>query len=146
MEKQRKLLKEYSVVILIFVAISLVKMIVELCLYGFSLSGLGVEGIDEQLVKIVSVIVFVIALLFLIPDFYVGVKGIKEANAPTGARAHIVWSLILAILYTIGTVSSAIDLVNGVNLDKVLDALNVALDAIVFFGYYFVAKKVANAK
>ena len=28
----------------------------------------------------------------------VGVKGMKESNNPTGARAHIVWALILAIL------------------------------------------------
>ena len=146
MNKNRKTLKEYSVIILIFAALSLIRMIVDVCVHGFDFTGLNVEGVTEEFVKVAVIISFVLALVLLIPDVYVGVKGIKEANAPTGARAHIVWALVLAILSAIATVSAIIDVASDFNASKLIECLDVAVDTALFFAYYVTARKVKNEK
>ena len=144
MIKERKNLKEYSVVILILAALSLVRLIVDVCVNGFSPKGMPVEGVSEEVVKIAIIIAFVIALLLLIPNVYVGFKGLKEAQNPTGARAHIVWALVLSILYLIVTISSVVEITKGFDIDKLINVLNVAVDTALFFAYYLTAKKIAN--
>ena len=144
MDKNRKILKEYSVVILILAALSLVRLVVDFCVNGFNVSNTSVEGVTESAVKIATIIIFAIGLLLLIPDVYVGVKGIKEANNPTGKGAHIAWALIIAVLSAIGAISAIIDITKGFDISKLLAALDVAADAAIFFAYYLTAKKVAN--
>ena len=146
MIKERKTLKEYSIVILVFAALSFVRIIIDAITNGFGSQALNVEGVPENVAQIVAIIIFVMALLLLLPDVYVGVKGIKESNNPTGARAHIVWALILAILSLVGTVSSLGDMIKEFDFDKLLLVLDLAVDVVLFFAYYLVAKKIANNK
>lgn len=141
MTKERKILKEYSVVILIFAALSLVRLIVDACVNGFSTETIPVEGVTEELVKIAVIIAFVLALLLLIPNVYVGFKGLKEAKNPTGAREHIVWALVLSIIYLIATISSVVEITKGFDIDKLIEILDVAVDTALFFAYYLTAKK-----
>ena len=146
MIKERKTLKEYSIVILVFAALSFARIIIDAITHGFGSQALNVEGVPENVAQIVAIIIFVMALLLLLPDVYVGVKGMKESNNPTGARAHIVWALILAILSLVGTVSSLGDMIKEFDFDKLLLVLDLAVDVVLFFAYYLVAKKIANNK
>ena len=146
MIKERKNLKEYSFVILIFAALSLVRLIIDACADGFSTAIVPIEGATEEMVKTAVIIAFVLALLLLIPDVYVGFKGLKEAQNPTGARAHIVWALVLSIIYLIATISSVVEIAKGFDVDKLIKVLNVAVDTALFYAYYLTAKKVANKK
>ena len=144
MTKDRKVLKEYSIVILILAGLTLIRAIVDACITGFNPASVNVEGASETLVKVALIITFVLALLLLIPDVYVGIKGIKEASNPTGARAHIIWSLIIAILYGIGVVSSTIDICKGFSWNQLASLANTVLNACLFTIYYITAKKVAE--
>lgn len=146
MNKERKQLKEYSVVILILAVLSLVRLIVDVCVYGFDPSTVNIEGANDDIIKASLIITFVLSIILFIPDIYVGFKGMKEAKNPTGARAHIVWALILAILATIATVSSIVDIANTFNVSKLLQVVDVAADAAIFFAYYLTAKKVARVE
>ena len=146
MIKERKTLKEYSIVIVVFAALSFVRIIIDAITHGFGSQALNVEGVPENVAQIVAIIIFVMALLLLLPDVYVGVKGMKESNNPTGPRAHIVWALILAILSLVGTVSSLWDMIKESDFDKLLLVLDLAVDVVLFFAYYLVAKKIANNK
>lgn len=144
MDKNRKRLKEYSILILILAAISLVRMVVEVLVYGFTMPAL--DDIDKKVMKIVAIIVFVITLLLLLPNVFVGVRGLKEAKNPTDKMGHIVWAIILAILAVLSTVSAVRDITKGFNFNKLLDVLDEALDAVVFFAYYITAKKVSDGE
>lgn len=146
MNKDRKNLKEYSIVILLFAVFSLIRMIVDLCVFGFNASSIPVEGADEKLVQIATIIIAVIAFLLLFPDIYVGIRGIKEANNPTNKRSHIVWALILTVLSSIATISSVVDIITSFNFGKLLEVIDVAVDVVLFYAYYLTAKKVANKK
>lgn len=144
MDKNRKVLKEYSIVILILAAISLVRMVVDVLVYGFTMP--VPEDIDKKVMKTVAIIVFVIGLLLLLPNVFVGVRGLKEAKNPTDRTAHIVWAMILAILAVLSTVSAIRDITKGFTISKLLEVFDVALDAGIFFMYYFTAKKVSDGE
>ena len=85
-----------------------------------------------------------LGFILFVPDVYVGLKGLKEADNPTGGRAHIIWAFILAVLAVLGTVSAVTDIVSGFTVSRLLAVLDVAVDALLFFAYFITAKKVAN--
>jgi hypothetical protein len=145
MNKDRKNLKDLSIIILVFAAISLVRIIVDLCVFGLNASNVPVEGVSEDMVRTATIIAFVLALLLLIPDVFIGIRGIKEANNPTGKKGHITWALVLVILSLIATISAVIDMFNGFDVGKLLEVIDVAIDVALFYFYYVAAKKVANA-
>ena len=142
MNKERKALKENSLLILVFAAISLARIIVETCGYAFGFKTIAIEGVSQDLVKIGVIVFFIISLLLLAPNAYVGFKGIKEANNPTSARAHIVWALILAIISVLGLISGVVELIRNFNVGQLLFVLDVVVDTLLFYAYYLTAKKV----
>ena len=73
MEKQRKNLKAYSVVILICVALSLIRMIADACINGFGDISMLPEGTSEDVALVAFIIVWVLGIIFLLPQVYLGV-------------------------------------------------------------------------
>lgn len=144
MEKQRKNLKAYSVVILICVALSLIRMIADACINGFGDISMLPEGTSEDVALVAFIIVWVLGIIFLLPQVYLGVRGIKQANKPTKGRAHIVWAFILTVCAIISTVSEIIVLTNGYSFDKLLALINVLVNVLLFGEYYLAARQISN--
>ena len=144
MEKQRKNLKLYSIVILICIALSLIRMVIDVCINGFGDISMLPEGTSESVAQAAFIIVWVMGIIFLLPQAYLGVRGIKQANNPTEGRAHIVWSLILTVCAVIATVSEIIGLTKGYSFDKLLALINVLVNVLLFGGYYLAARQVSN--
>ena len=143
MEKTRKNLKELSIVALIFVGLSLIRMIVDVCLNGFGEIKDLPEGVSESVGQVALVVVWVLGILFLIPQIYVGVKGIKQANNPTPGKAHIVWAFILAAMSVLSTISAMSKLSHGYSTENLLTLIDVLLNVIIFVAYFYYARKVA---
>ena len=146
MNKDRKTLKEYSIVILALALFSLVRMVVDVCVFGFDTTGIVIEGATPQLIRIAGIIAFALAIVLLIPNVFVGVRGINESKNPSGKKGHIVWSLVLAILALIALVFAVIDIIKGYNLNKLIEIADIVLDVAIFGAYYSTAKKVAKSK
>ena len=145
MEKTRKQLKEYSIVILILTAITLVRAIVSVCVKGLPLPAVIPQGMTVEMVRIVSIISFALTFVFLIPQVYVGLKGMKISDGATCNKAPRVWALVLAILAGIATISSAIDLFKAFNVDQLLTVIDVAVDLLLFTCAYLCLRKIAKA-
>lgn len=145
MEKNRKDLKAYSIVILAFVALVLIQNIIELCVAGLPQPTEIPEGMTEEIYKIAVIVILVISFIFLIPQVYIGVKGIMVANNPEiGGKAHIGWAFALAIISALALISSISDLIKVFNVPNVLTVITTAIDVIVFIYYYIIARKIAN--
>lgn len=145
MEKNRKDLKAYSIVILAFVALVLIQNIIELCVAGLPQPTEILEGMTEEIYKIAVIVILVISFIFLIPQVYIGVKGIMVANNPEiGGKAHIGWAFALAIISALALISSIFDLIKVFNVPNVLTVITTAIDVIVFICYYIIARKIAN--
>lgn len=145
MEKAKKELKIYSVLILVFVAFALVKSIVSICINGFPKMEPLPEGVTPEVANVLVIITFVVSLLLLIPQIYIGLKGVMISNgASVGGKAHLVWAIILAVCAAIATIDAFAGMFKAFNVDNVLTAFNVLVDLALYVCYYIYARKVAN--
>ena len=103
MGKTRKGLKEISIVILIFAAFSLIRSVIDVVLTDFSQAN-RIDGATPGLILATQIFLLVFAFVVMIPEIYVGVKGIKIANGSSFSKAPIVWAAILAIFSVAGAV------------------------------------------
>ena len=100
MEQTRKHLKLSAIVVLVFAGLSLVQIISEL-LFGDINSAEIPEASPENVLLITKIILLVVSFVLLLPQIYVGIKGLKVAKNPDNSKGHIVWACILLVLSVI---------------------------------------------
>ena len=89
------------------------------------------------------IVMFVISMVLLLPQLYVGVRGMKIAKNPTSTKGHIVWAVILLIFSAFGIISTVSSIAEQVNiLDNVITLFDHALDVIVYCMYIKYANRV----
>ena len=145
MEKERKELKWFSILILALATFSLVSAIVRVCVKGLPQLTEIPEGMTKEMANIVVIISFALSLVALLPQIYIGVKGIKIANGAPSGKAHIVWAIILAVFAVIAVISAISSLTKVLNFDTVLNVLDPAIDVVIYVFYYIYACKIAKA-
>ena len=145
MEQKKKQLKSASILVLIFAGLSLVKTIVELIFTDLDVATIP-EGLPENILLITKIVFAVISVLLLIPNVYIGIKGLKLASKPdSSAKAHIVWGIILLVLTVLSLVSPITDIMQKQNVSANISILlGGLLDAIVLFDYVKCAKALAK--
>ena len=100
MEKAKKNLKVFSILVLVFAGCDFIKSIVEVLFFA-KIPPVG----TTPAIWIASKIVFVVlAVLVLIPQIFVGVRGIKMANGTVTKKGHITWASILCIIVSLGII------------------------------------------
>ena len=146
MEKNRKELKAFSILILVVVALDLIITIINVCANGIPQITEVPEGMTPEMVKVSSIVAFALSIVIFIPQIYIGIKGIKIANGASSGKAHMIWAIILTIFACISTVAGISGLFKVFNADAVFALLRPVIDVIAFIGYYIYARKVAKEK
>ena len=145
MEKNKKNLKILSILLLALAVYSLIRIVLSVFLIDLNPEDLT-DGASATHLLIGQIFVCVVSVILLIPQIFVGIKGIKVSNNPDSSKAHIVWAVILTVLSVIGILSPASDLIKGVAvLDNLLAVADMALDAIIYIEYINYAKKLVKA-
>ena len=144
MRNNRKELKALSILILVIVAFDIIRNIVEACINGIPQVKEVPDGMTKEMVQVSSVIAFALIFVVLIPQIYIGIKGINIANGGVNTKAHIIWSLILAVLSGVLVVSRTTDLIKEFNYENVMDVISPAIDVVMFAFYLVYARRVAN--
>jgi hypothetical protein len=143
MDKNRKELKVFSWVILILVALSLAKTIINLCLHGLPKAA-PTEGLTKETMDVIALIVCILGFVAFIPQIYIGLKGLFIANGASGSeKLHKVLAIILAIFALINVIGSIASFSSGFTVSKLLDTINAAVDVTLFVGYFYYARKIA---
>lgn len=141
MSNSRNHLKEASFLVLLFTAFSFIRMIIQLFV-GFEADPTQV-GVSHEIIVATMIVVFVVGLILLLPQLYVGVKGMKIAKNPTSAKGHIVWAVILLVFSAFGIISTVTSIAEQVNVvDNVITLVDHALDVIVYCMYIKYANRV----
>ena len=141
MEKTRKHLKEISIVILILAAFSLIRSVVDVIFTDFSQAS-RLEGATPGLILATQIFLIVFAFVLMIPEIYVGAKGIKIANALSSSKAPIVWAVILAIFSGFAVISSVSSLIQqGDLVGDLLELADKVVDVLLYITYINYAKK-----
>ena len=149
MEQARKNLKTYSIIVLAFAGLSLLNMLFELffgelnrALHNATIP----EGAPENVVLIAQIFLLVVSVLLLIPQAYIGIKGLRIANKPNSTKGHIVWGVILLVFTAMGLLSPALALIqgNGNAFENIAELCSIAVDVLILFEYVKFARAVRN--
>ena len=141
MSNSRNHLKEASFLVLLFTAFSFIRIIIQLFV-GFEADPTQV-GVSHEIIVATMIVMLVVGLILLLPQLYVGVKGMKIAKNPTSSKGHIVWAVILLVFSAFGIIATVSSIVEQVNVvDNVITLVNHALDVIVYCMYIKYANRV----
>ena len=141
MSISRNHLKEASFLVLLFTAFSFIRMIIQVFV-GFEADPTQV-GVSHEIIVVTMIVMFVVGLILLLPQLYVGVKGMKIAKNPTSSKGHIVWAVILLVFSAFGIVSTVSSIAEQINvIDNVITLVDHALDVIVYCMYIKYANRV----
>ena len=141
MEQTKKNLKTTSMLVLLFAALNLIRVIVSLIFDGFG----STEGATDGAVLVANIIVLVVTVICLIPQVYIGLKGIKVANAPDSSKAHVIWAMILFVITVLSLISPVIGLIKkDTGSDNVGTLLSLLLEGIIYFEYVKYARDIAK--
>ena len=144
MEKARKNLRISSIVILIFAGLSLINIVAQLVWGDFSNAPIP-DGSSDNILLIAKTLLLGVSLLLLIPDVYIGVKGLKAAKNPSSSKGHIVWATILFVLSIIALISPILGLFSGDSVRESISAiLSCLVQILIYFEYIRDAKRVAK--
>ena len=141
MEKNRKDLKTLSILILVLTGLTLVRSITELIVNGLPQVPESNE-LSQGILRITAIISLVIGLLLLLPQVYVGIKGMKIADGAPSGKAPLVWAIILAVLAAISTISGLSNMLGALTFGSALNFVDCALDVVVYIFYFILARKV----
>lgn len=141
MEKNRKDLKTLSILILVLTGLTLVRSITELIVNGLPQAP-EADGLSQGILRITAIISLVIGLLLLLPQVYVGIKGMKIADGAPSGKAPLVWAIILAVLAAISTISGLSNMLGALTFGSALNFVDCALDVVVYIFYFILARKV----
>ena len=146
MEKLTKHLKVSSFIVILFALITLAEIAIAL-FYGNYFDNVQIpEGSPANIVGIAKTVILVTAVVFMIPQLYVGIKGIKVANDPDDSRAHIVWAVILFVLSVASLINAIVGIVNGgASFDNISLLTSAMLEVAIYFDYIKHARAVAKA-
>ena len=144
MDKSRRTLLTYALIIIGLVVINIVEIAADFYLGGFN-DAIIPEGAPENIMELTKGFLIIFSAIILLPQLYVGIKGVRVARNPDSSRGHIFWATIIFIIALLGCISAIIDWVNGVDAYECFSLLvDSAFDAIVYYEFIVVARKVRN--
>ena len=136
MEQSRKNLKNSSIIVLALAGLSLLNILFEL-FFGELNNATVPEGAPENVVLITQIIILVVSVFMLLPQTYIGIKGLKIAEKPNSSKGHIVWGFILVVFTAADLISPLVSFLqgNGEAFKNVSEFLSIAVDVAVLVGY-----------
>jgi cation transporter-like permease len=144
MEESRKHLKITSIVILILTVASILS--IASGIIGLK-NAVVPEGAPANTVEIAQIFVTVLSGVLLLPQIYIGFKGLKVAKNPDSSKAHIIVAFILLALTVVDMVSG---IVSGISIGSaqaiIRPALALIVDVLVYADYIKYARLVANGR
>ena len=139
-----------SIIVLALAALSLINIIFEL-FFGELSEALNntaaPAGSPENIVFISQIFILVVSLLLILPQVYIGVKGLKVAKEPDTSRGHIIWGIILIVFTFASLLTPLLAFIQGDGdaFGNVSELCSLAVDVAVLFEYVRNARAVRNA-
>ena len=146
MEQSRKHLKTASLVVLIFAAATLVNLIAEIFLGDLSNAALP-EGAPSNAPAVTQIFVLVFSFVMLLPQVYIGWKGLRVAKNPDDSKGHIIWAAILLGFAVLGLIEPVISMIRqGGTYGSFSGLFGGLLDTVIFYEYVQYARAVLKGQ
>ena len=103
------------------------------------------EGSPDNILLITKIFVAVISFAFLLPQIYVGIKGLKMAKNPDSSKGHIIWATILLVISVIGLVSPIVSIIKlEAIFENISTIITILVDVVIYYLFIKYAKIVAK--
>ena len=146
MEQSRKQFKIASLVVLIFTAFTLVNLIAEI-FYGDLSNAALPEGAPSNATAITQIFLLVFSFVMLLPQVYIGWKGLRVAKNPDDSKGHIIWAAILLGFAALGLIESVITMIQqGGTYENFSGLFGGLLEAVIFYEYIQYARAVLKGQ
>lgn len=137
MSNSRKHLKISSILVLVLAAATFIKTVVSV-IFG---------DLPSAIVLITQISLFIFSAVLLLPQIYVGVKGILVSMHPTRSKLHIIVAIVLFIFSIIGLVFPIIGIINREAIfDNIGTIIVLLLEILVYFDYIKYAKMASKSR
>ena len=137
MSNSRKHLKISSILVLVLAAATFIKTVVSV-IFG---------DLPSAIVLITQISLFIFSAVLLLPQIYVGVKGILVSMHPTRSKLHIIVAIVLIIFSIIGLVFPIIGIINREAIfDNIGTIIGLLLEILVYFDYIKYAKMASKSR
>ena len=145
MEQTRKNFKISSIVILALAGFSLLQIVFEI-LFGEINSAVIPESAPDNILLITKIFLLSVAALLLIPNVYIGIKGLRIAKNPNSSKGHIVWAIILLVFAVLSLIDPVVNFVkNGGVYENLSSFLSLTVEVLVYFEYIKYGMEIAKA-
>lgn len=146
MKEHRKHLKISSAIILILAVISFVRLAIDF-LFIDEKPAILPDGSGEGVILITRIILVAISLIFLLPEIYVGVKGLRIASKPQPAKAHIIWAVVLIFFAVWGLIDPIAAIIqHGTILENAYAICSGIVSVAAYAVYIKSARAIANGR
>ena len=142
----RKGLKISSIVVLIFAVVSVLNIVSEL-LFGDLNNAEIPAGSPDNILLITKIILLAVSFVLLLPQIYIGLKGLKLAKYPDSSRLHIVIGIILLVLTAVDLISPMISVIKMESVfQNVSELCGVIVEVMVYYEYVKYARAVSQGR
>jgi hypothetical protein len=140
--QSRKLLKNYSIIVLLLAGLTALNLAFEI-FFGEINNAAIPEGSPENILLITKIFIAVLTVLMLLPQIYIGFKGIKMSKTPDSSKAHIVWGVILFVFTLSSLLTPLLAAIRGEEIfANIAEFCSIVVDATILFGYVTYAIRV----
>ena len=141
MEQSRKHLKISSIIVLIFTLASIFNLIAGI----IDLNSATIpDGAPDNIVTITKTVLIVVSGIVLLPQIYIGLKGLKVSLNPDSSKLHIIVATFVFVFSLLSLISPAIALIENSDIESIGSLLFIAVEVSVYFDYIMAARAVAN--
>lgn len=134
-----------SILVLAYTALTLIRLIVEAAFTNFNIRNLP-DNVAEGFAMVLRVMLCVISFILLLPQIYIGVKGIKIAKKPDSSKGHLVWAIILSAFAVLSISTPVSNIMHGVNVGaNLFELIGLSVDILLFVTYAVCARRVLKA-
>lgn len=104
------------------------------------------DNVTAGFTMVIRIAMLVFGFILLLPQTYIGIRGIKLSKKPDSSTAHIVWAVILTVFAVTGIFSPISEMMQGGNIAaNLLEAFDMAIDIALYISYVVFAKQVHKA-
>jgi hypothetical protein len=140
--QSRKLLKNYSIIVLLLAGLTALNLAFEI-FFGEINNAAIPEGSPDNILLITKIFIAVLTFLMLLPQIYIGFKGIKMSKTPDSSKAHIVWGVILFVFTLSSLLTPLLAAIRGEEIfANIAEFCSIVVDATILFGYVTYAIRV----
>ena len=139
-----KYLKITSIALLIYTIFSAFEIAIALYFGEFDNVAIP-EGSPDNILAITKTFILVVSVLLLLPQLYLGIKGLRVAANPTSSKGHIVLAIVIFVFVLISAVTAIQGIASGEETDSNVSALlSLMVEVAIYFEYILYAIRVAK--